>query len=462
MKRLFSAACVTLFCSQVSATPVYHPYGPNLTYGAVSNGQTIMSDITNPAAGAATMDSKGGGLRFGILSNIGFGVELGEVDGMSDELDAALNEVDNNFSNSTDATAVQQSIVNINDVMSRVEDDGYAKVFGSLSIPLMPIVVSANTLGGSLVIDANASFIGKLSAFSAPIDFSDADRIAAQNHINANLVGGAPNQTFGDLEIILPGGSVIDYNLLNDSSLVARIGGVVELALGYSTELMPFMGGKVYAGVRGKHYKVTLLQDFERISVEDTGQTSEDYFDDLDLDDGKTSTGFGIDAGVLWVSDHLRAGATITNINEPDFEYNDFDTSGFADPNDASRFSGQYDSTYTMERQITVEAALTSQNKNWVIAGSLDLNEVMDPIGDKYQWMAVSAAYATDSWLLPGIRAGYRVNQAGSELSYLTGGVTLFKSLNLDIAYSPDKVEDDDGEEITRSVIVNLGLELTF
>jgi len=65
------------------------------------------------------------------------------------------------------------------------------------------------------------------------------------------------------------------------------------------------------------------------------------------------------------------------------------------------------------------------------------------------------------SLIIPGIRAGYRVNQAGSELSYLSGGFTLF-SVNVDVAYSPDKVEDDSGDETSRSIIVNLGLELTF
>ena len=219
-------------------------------------------------------------------------------------------------------------------------------------------------------------------------------------------------------------------------------------------------GGKLYGGIRGKYYKVTLLQDTERLVS--TNTDSENYFDDLDLDDGETSTGVGVDVGMLWVSDHLRLGATLANINEPEFEYNAFDLTGFTDATVIATLTGLANAKYTMERQVTVEAALTSQNKNWVVAGSLDLNEVVDPVGDEYQWLAVSAAYATDSWWLPGIRAGYRVNQAGSELKYLTGGVTLFKSLNLDLAYSPDKVEDDNGDEISRSIIFNLGLELTF
>ena len=462
MKRLISLICATLFCSQTFATPVYHPYGPNLTYGAVSNGQTIMSDITNPASGAATMSRNGGGFRFGVLSNIGFGYELGSIDNMYDELDIVIEDLSNNFStiNNLDATAIQQSIVNANDLLSRVQDDGYAKIFGSINIPLMPIVFSGNALGGSLVLDANFSFMGKMTAFSDPINFTNADVTAAQNYIDTNYGVADPLPgNFGDLTIDINFAN-ITYDVNNDSSLVARLSGIAELALGYSTELTPFMGGKVFAGVRGKYYKVTLLQDAERVSA--SGQNSEDYFDDLDLDNGETSTGVGVDVGLLWVTDHLRAGATITNINEPEFDYNDFNLTGYTDPTTIAILNELSGEKYVMEKQVTVEAALHSQNQNWVIAGSLDLNEVMGPTGDEYQWLAVSAAYATDSWLLPGIRAGYRVNQAGSELKYLTGGVTLFKSLNLDLAYSPDKVKDDNGNEVSRSIIFNLGLELTF
>jgi len=461
MKRLLSATCATLFCSQAFATPVYHPYGPNLTYGAVSNGQSIMSDITNPASGAATMEKQGGTFRFGVLSNIGAGFELGPIDNMYDEIDFVIDDLSNSFANvdNTNASLVEQSVINANDVLSRVQEDGYGKVFASLNVPLMPIVISANALGGSFVIDANASFIGKVSAFSDPISFTGADVTNAQSFITANYGGGPVSSIFGDLTININGTSVT-YDVDNDSSLVARLGGIVELAVGYSMELTPFAGGKVFAGVRGKHYKVTLLQDAAR--VVSSSNNTQNYFDDLDLGDGKTSTGFGVDFGLLWVSDHMRVGATIANINEPEFEYNSFDTTGYTDPTVLAVLNAVSQDKYVMERQVTAEAALHSADQNWVIAGSLDLNEVMDPTGDKYQWMAVSAAYATDSWWLPGIRAGYRVNRAGSELKYLTGGVTLFKSLNLDIAYSPDKVEDDNGNSVTRSFIINLGLELTF
>jgi hypothetical protein len=96
-----------------------------------------------------------------------------------------------------------------------------------------------------------------------------------------------------------------------------------------------------------------------------------------------------------------------------------------------------------------------------VLNAAIDANAVMDPVGDDYQWATFSAAYATNSWILPGFRVGYRSNLAGTELDYLDAGFTLFKVLNLDVAWGLDSVEID-GDSAPRSLLVNLGLELSF
>jgi hypothetical protein len=116
---------------------------------------------------------------------------------------------------------------------------------------------------------------------------------------------------------------------------------------------------------------------------------------------------------------------------------------------------------YVMESQLRLEGALYTASKNWVLNAAFDANAVMDPAGDEVQWATFSAAYATNSWILPGIRVGYRANMAGTELDYLDAGVTLFKVINLDIAYSLDDVVIDQ-DNAPRSLIANLGLELSF
>lgn len=467
MKRSISSIFATFFCAQVLATPVYHPPGPNLTYGSVSNSQTIMSEITNPAAGAAGLEKNGGGLRFGILSNIGIGYELGDVDDMYDRLDAVVDNFDANFNNVadlSDASLVDAQINEANTLLAEIDESGYAKAFVSAHVPIMPIVLSSNALGGSWVFDASFTGVAKVTAFGDPINF---DLAGAEAFIASSTPGTPGSFDAGDIVVNYSGVAAdfsydIDDATGNDSSMVARLAGVIEAGIGYSTHITNFSGGKVFAGVRGKYYKVALLQAAEKFDDGNNNQNTEDFVDDLDADDGETSTGFGVDLGLLWVSDHLRFGAMITNLNEPEFEYNEFDTSGFNDPVILARMNEMSSGKYTMESQATVEAAIHSRNQRWVLSAALDLNDVEDPIGDKYQWATVSAAYASESWILPGARVGYRVNQAGSELSYLTGGVTLFKALNLDIAYSPDKVEDDSGSDVSRSIMFNLGLELTF
>ncbi len=87
---------------------------------------------------------------------------------------------------------------------------------------------------------------------------------------------------------------------------------------------------------------------------------------------------------------------------------------------------------------------------------------MQDAVGRDFQWATLSGAYATNSWWIPGARVGYRTNLAGSKLSYITGGLTLFKALTLDIAYGLDSTRDNNGKSIPRSAMINLGIQTTF
>ncbi|MGD8560131.1 MAG: conjugal transfer protein TraF [Gammaproteobacteria bacterium] len=456
MKRLLaSAACVAAFCSQAYATPVYHPPGTNLTFGSVSNGRTIMSDIANPAASAPSMLKNDDDLRFGILSSVGFGVEYGDVDSLFDELDAAADDLNNSFTNFAPAD-VDTSINDINGILGAIEDDGYGKAFVSLHAPLMPLVISSDLIGGTLALDLNASGMARLGAIHDEIVFDTAEAASIIAGTSSN-----PNPSIGyagDVYIDASGPDVL-YDLENDSSVILNAAWIVETALGYSREVLSAQSGQLYAGIRGKLYQVTLYRDFER--VDDT-TNSEDLFNDLEFDDGETTSDIGLDFGLLWTGGHYRLGATLANINEPEFDYNDVDPIKLSTVNDPRILAlMSNDRTYTMEKQLTVEGALHSQNENWLFAASYDVNEVEGPAGDDYQWMTATVAYLNDGWILPGLRAGYRANQAGSELSYLTGGVTLFGVVNMDLAYGLEEVEVD-GEKVPRSFIFNMGLEVTF
>ena len=96
-----------------------------------------------------------------------------------------------------------------------------------------------------------------------------------------------------------------------------------------------------------------------------------------------------------------------------------------------------------------------------VAAGDIDANAVPDPMGDDYQWFTLSAGYATESWWLPGIRAGYRKNLAGTELGYASFGLTAFKIVNFDIASTLDTTRIS-GTKLPRGLMASIGFQIAF
>lgn len=451
----FKFAALSMLCANAFATPIYHPAGPNLTYGAVSNNQSIISNITNPAAGAAVFTKEDSQYRFGILSSIGAGYEFGQVDNLYTEIDKTQSQLQDDqqldyaaLCGSMTTTQCENAvagelnstiIASINRVMNAVQADGYASGFFSGHVPLMPLVISHKGLGGSFVLDANFSAKADMTFISDPI---------------ADITGAQASQ-------IILGGSITDgqlnYNLeslTTDSTLFVKAAAIAELGLGYSRPLLRADSGELMAGFRAKYYKVGLARAAQRLlaadGAENTFDASKDYV---------YSSGFGIDLGALWISNHYRVGAWIDNINKPSFKFNDVDTTGYTDPTVIAKLSES--ATYEMDAQLHLEGALYTESQNWVINAGMDVNAIKDPVGSEYQWATLSAGYATDSWWIPGFRVGYRANMAGTELSYMTGGLTLFKSVTLDVAYGLDSVEVE-GQKGPRSAMLNLGVELSF
>ena len=68
-----------------------------------------------------------------------------------------------------------------------------------------------------------------------------------------------------------------------------------------------------------------------------------------------------------------------------------------------------------------------------------------------------SASPIHSSPALPGWRLGYRQNLAGSEIGYITGGVTLFRVLTLDAAMSTETVDS-----VPRAFMFNAGVGVRF
>lgn len=467
MKRIITATALAVATSLAQATPLYHPPGPNLTYGAVSNGQTIMSDITNPAAGAAALKKNGNQYRFGVLSSVGVGFEVGKVDDIYDRVNEQADKAFDtgeviNFDITDPAAlgaefdaAINSQILNINNILQEVSsDDAYAKLFASVHLPVMPVVVAHEALGGSLVLDINGSISTKLRAHHATIQDTGFGVAIVADYQDNFVIDGAYDNGETSVDLTDPANPLVTVN--NDSSIVISAVTTTEVALGYSREVKEIGGGTLYGGLRGKYYKVGKARSAIRLGDLDD---AEQAFDDA-LDEGfNTDTGFGLDAGVLWINNFYRLGATINNINEPSFDFGDVSNIGVY-TNAAVKDKILETNTYKMERQVTLEAALYTESQNWVLSAAMDANAVEDALGDEYQWATLSVAYATDTWYIPGARLGVRQNMAGTKIKYLTGGLS-FGPVNLDVAYSPETVTID-GNSVPRGAMLNLGLEVTF
>lgn len=457
MKRLITATALAVAASLAQATPVYHPPGSNLTYGAVSNGQSIMSDITNPAAGAAVLKKEGNQYRFGVLGSVGVGVEFGEIDDLYDKIDTQANIFANGafVDPLSFTTSINDVVGSVNSVLRDVASpDAYAKVFASVHMPLMPLVVAHQALGGSIVFDVNGSLAAKLRAMQTDV-LVDAAQLQAD--IIAGGAGIYTDTTYGQVTVDATDPLNPILTIDNDSAVIAQASRTAELAMGYSRPVTKVAGGTVYGGLRGKFYRVGLARASVRLgSLIDGAQQA---LDDASSQSFVTDSSLGLDVGALWVGEHVRLGATLANINEPSFDFGDVSNiAAFTDPGILSQLRAS--NSFTMEKQLSFEAAVHTANQNWVISGGLDANAIEDALGDEYQWATVSAAYATDTWWLPGVRAGIRKNMAGTKVNYYTFGTTL-SVLNIDVAWSSDTVTID-GSTVPRGAILNLGLEVSF
>ncbi len=432
MKRPLLTLALVVPTATVTAAPVFHQPGPNLTYGPISNGQTLMSSIANPAAGAVALESGENQYRFGLLGSVGAGYEVGPVDSMVDDLDRLTAELDRNDLTKEDAERI---ITEFDDLLKQMGEDGYVRFGGSAQIPLMPLVITHRGLKGSLVLDASVSVQGQMTVLDGELTYN-----TQKQDIDTN------------------------------TALYVKGGMQKEVSLGYSFPLLKGDGGNLYAGTRLKYMNLGLRKTLLGLKAMEDDDVSEAVRDEYDRD-FVYSSAVGLDAGLLWVSDHYRVGATLLNANSPAFNYESIGQNCASLPagseQDACFLAQSYadridlTETHTMDPQVKLEAALYSKSRNWLIGGSYDTSVVRDLLGNEIQHASISAAYATDSWLIPGLRLGYRQNMAGTQLSEAMVGLTLFKVMNLDVAYGLESTEID-GETMPRSLAANLGLEVTF
>ena len=465
------------------AEPIYHPSGAKLTFGGMTNRQMTVSDMGNPASPAAVPYPEGDNGIYGGGMSFGLGIEY---DG-NDNFYKLLNKVSDSGSTvpggddgSGDSgedgdtilpipplsgilTPEQEAKLNalvkevaIAAALVGVATTGLnAKAFVSADVP---ILISNNKMG-AWTFGANTSITTNIEGLNDPINF-DVD-LALNNLKDAYIA--RPPRTAKETYDLTGGASVtVDtdgstkFRFDNNSGVITKAAQITEFSFGYSRKIWQQEDEKVYIGIKPKYLDVGLSN--AAVPIVEINN-AKDVFEALDKSSFNYQQRFSVDIGAVWSAKQYQLGATITNLNQPDFQYPAADLSGFTSATVIRLIRAK--EKYVMESQLKLDGGYITSNGAWGVNFGLDINPVPDPMGDDYQWASIGAGFASDSWWIPSGRLGLRKNMAGTKLTYITAGLTLFNILNLDLASSTDTITVD-GTTVPRGFIGNLGFQVLF
>lgn len=436
MLRAFSRSLAFgagLICLPALAAPVFHPAGTNLTYGAASNPGTAFMATANPAGGTLAVDEDAS-LRLGLLPNVGAGYEVGPVDSFADEVEDLIDLLDTQFATVNEA---QDAANRFNAILPEIGRDGYLKAYAAGHVPLFPLMArTEGLLGGVWSFDVSFAGEGWASVLDDPV-------------------------------------TVDTVNLEAETNTAAYVKGaeLTEFSLGYSRGLFDLGPGELLIGGRLRYIQMALSKQVVLLESVEDDEDLADILEEGYEENQHESSGVTADAGLIWATDGLQLGFSVANLIEPEFDYGPvgFNCSDITDTVQRDNcFAAVYfadridrEETHVLERQATVSAGVSLLDDRLTLSAAHDLNEINDPVGTRYQWSTVAAGFQPHTWWVPGLRLGYRQNNAGSELSMVTGGLTLFRVVRLDVAYGLEDVTYED-ETYPRTAAANLSVEAQF
>jgi hypothetical protein len=431
VKRSVIAAAVgaAMFSCASFAAPGFLDAGPNLTDSGGSGAWTSLYATRNPA-GAEFAIAANDKLRMGILSSIGFGLEVGPVDNFADEIDDLIDALERDNLSPAEGNELVQRFNGILEPLSR---DGYLKVHGGVQVPLFPLLYRSGW--GVFMFDANLSGQARLGFLDAPLSYNP-----------------------------------VSEQIETDSAAYIKAAQLNEIAVGFSRAVWQPAAGQLIVGGRLRYLQAKLSKQV--IALDSIGEDEDiaDVLEDNYDTNRRTSSNVTFDVGAIFNGSNYRVGLTLANFTEPDFKYgaigsNCGNLSGSAQQHcyTAQLYRDRIDltETWTLERQATLEGAWFFAGGAGSLSASVDLNDVRDPVGDAYQNLNVALGYKTQSNLLPDLRLGYRKNLAGSELSTASVGFTFLRRVHLDVAWGLESTEID-GSSLPRNMAINLGFEMSY
>ncbi len=470
------------------AQSLLQPPGSNLTYGDVTHGLRVQSAIGNPAAAAAVLRRGDAASVQGAAISIAGGLEYGNVQDIFDTIDELAEafrpsapgsggggpgqDPDDkppdggiNLGDLLDALdpdtvaaieAAADEVTTLSALLAFIAVEGYGKAWLAADAPLL---LRGGEGGGAWTLGLNWYGSARAFGLTEPVVFSIADaRARLDEYIASNPIN-LPARIPLSQSVVLnsvPDQNRVSLQLENDSSLVTKSVQLFDLSAAYSRPVWTGDRGELYAGAELHAYFMRL----SRLSVRFGDITdSEELFEEILDADFRDSTRAGIDVGALWVTDRYQLGATLTNVNEPKFEFNDVNLVPYRFSDIIDFLRG--DRVYRMDRQLRLEASLFSEDRRWSVHVGVDANAATDPLGDDFQWATLSAGLETPKWWAPSLRAGFRHNLAGTELSYLSLGATLFRFVNVDVSSALDTVSIS-GDTLPRGLMASVGFQLVW
>ncbi|KZY31876.1 hypothetical protein A3752_04705 [Oleiphilus sp. HI0081] len=438
-KLVKGIALAVLFGGAVNAVAGYqgHQPGAILTLGKTTNPNSLLALGNNPASGELLVGDEES-LRLGYFSSLGFGLELGDLNNVEDDIEELEEILDSENLTLDQALDAKDKFDALLPVLGEKMNIAWNLGFEA---PLAPIAVRSDFLGGVVGLNVSAGLLTDIIFLDAPMEIQN---------------------------------SGSDVSLSTDSSLYVKAAGLVTGTVGYSREVWqpPVLDSKLYGGVNVNVYHAVLNKQV--VSFEGVADDSDDDIMDVVMDEfeenNATVTAVGVDVGAIWTFPNGQVGLTIANINEPELEYGEIGVncgslSGLRQKNclAAQAFSDEISlkETAVLNAQTTIEGAFFTEDRQFLISGAYDVNSAFSLVGRESQILSGSVSYFPNSYIIPTLRLGAAKNLVGSELTTLGVGTTLFGMVNLDLSGSLDTIEHD-GQEVPRYIGFNIGIEEKF
>lgn len=395
----------------------------NSRYSVATHNAHALNGINIASMNAHTKPSQ----SFSYLTSLRIGAEVGDVD-FADDIEDLVDELDRKNITLDEANAL---ISRFNSVLKVAGDKGYADVNVGLELPL--------------------SFLWKRE--------KDAFSISTRSY------------GLGHVEIL---DDTVRYNPLQqkletNAASYVKVADMLEVSLGYSRLMWTPKQGDLHLGARLNIQRLGLSKQVIGFQAADGKDNLSDTFLDDYKDFKNDTTEFSLDVSAYWAAKNYNIGLTISNINEPEFDYGELGKNCNSLTNDITKsncltalsYSNRIDltETYKATSYATMQANYISDSRQFSADFSME-SEHKTPVGVEEQWVTASVAYKPQTSYAPNTRLTYSNNLKGSKLKYISSELT-WGWFGLGLGMSLDKTIID-GDSSTRGAFINLAISNQF